>query len=455
MLSRKNLIADSGERFILLTQNDGLAEFWTTLFLTSVSRKKSSATARRDADALIHLSLIEDKIIKKSILQIILSLRTDTMLRKAILDSKMLLTISEISLIIDWCGITTGELRELEYDYKKNENLNLGLYGQIKKHQQDKVKVSKQKVRVRVISEYLSFIAYQILKLDPNFAEYKKIIDNTVNYIADQISQYKVRRNIANPDSKSPPPQVFEKVMELVRPDNEYNSYTDLVKNRNFIILSILFETGMRSGELLQLKIEDIDFSENTIKIKRRHNDAQDIYRAIEPNAKTLERELPISEDLANNIRDYILKERSVIPLAKKHPFLFVSHKGINAGKPLSVMQLSNLVDKLNDNKHLKTYIKENNIKLEKLIKGHGFRHNFNNKLSQKIDAHNKKAIQDGRKDELITEAKEIKIRKTLNGHASDESSEVYNLRHITEQAEKIMKRQIDNNTELLNLRDN
>ena len=91
MLSRKNLIADSGERFILLTQNDGLAEFWTTLFLTSVSRKKSSATARRDADALIHLSLIEDKIIKKSILQIILSLRTDTMLRKAILDSKMLL----------------------------------------------------------------------------------------------------------------------------------------------------------------------------------------------------------------------------------------------------------------------------------------------------------------------------------------------------------------------------
>ena len=55
----------------------------------------------------------------------------------------------------------------------------------------------------------------------------------------------------------------------------------------------------------------------------------------------------------------------------------------------------------------------------------------------------------------LITEAKEIKIRKTLNGHASDESSEVYNLRHITEQAEKIMKRQIDSNTELLNLRDN
>lgn len=62
----------------------------------------------------------------------------------------------------------------------------------------------------------------------------------------------------------------------------------------------------MRSGELLQLKIEDIDLSENTIKIKRRHNDAQDKYRTIEPNAKTLERELPISENLANNIRNYI-----------------------------------------------------------------------------------------------------------------------------------------------------
>lgn len=455
MLSRKNLIADTGERFVLLTQKDGLPEFWTTSFLTSVSRKKVSSTARKHADTLIHLNLIEKLIFKETIPQIILSLKNDCIRKKQILASKMLLTVSEIASLIDYCGITTKELRNLENSRNKESVTVLELHTQIKKHPKDRVQVNEQKIRVKIISEYLSFIAYQILKLDPNFAEYKEIIDNTVDYLADQISQYKVRRSIANPDAKSPPPLVFEQVMELVRPDSESNPYTDLVRNRNFIILSILYETGMRSGELLQLKIEDIDLSENTIKIKRRHNDAQDKYRTIEPNAKTLERELPISENLANNIRNYILKERSVIPLAKKHPFLFVSHKGINAGKPLSVMQLSNLVDKLNDNKHLKTYIKENNIKLEKLIKGHGFRHNFNNKLSQKIDAHNKKAIQDGRKDELITEAKEIKIRKTLNGHASDESCEVYNLRHITEQAEKIMKRQIDSTTGLLNLKDN
>ncbi|UAY36508.1 site-specific integrase [Moraxella osloensis] len=454
MLSRKNLIAKSGERFVLLTQNDGLPEFWTTLFLTSVSRKKSSSTARKHADTLIHLNLIEKLIFKESIPQIIFTLKNESNRKKRILESKMLLTVSEIASLIDWCGITTKELRKLEDSKSKESDTVLELHTQIKKHPRDRVQVNEQKIRVKIISDYLSFSAYQILKLDPSFAEYKKVIDNTVNYLADQISQYKVRRSIINPDAKSPPPQVFEQVMQLVRPDSESNPYTDLVRNRNFIILSILYETGMRSGELLQLRIEDIDLPENTIKIKRRHNDAQDKYRTIEPNAKTLERELPISEDLANNIRDYILKERSVIPLAKKHPFLFVSHKGVNAGKPLSVMQLCYLVDKLNDNEHLKTYLKENNIKLEKLITRHGFRHNFNNKLSQKIDAHNKKAIQDGRKDELITEAKEIKIRKTLNGHSSDESSEVYNLRHIAEQAEKIMKQQIDNNTELLNLKD-
>ena len=35
--------------------------------------------------------------------------------------------------------------------------------------------------------------------------------------------------------------QVFEQVMQLVRPDGESNPYTDLVRNRNFIILSIAF----------------------------------------------------------------------------------------------------------------------------------------------------------------------------------------------------------------------
>ncbi|SPX82037.1 tyrosine-type recombinase/integrase [Moraxella ovis] len=455
MLSRKNLIADSGERFVLLMQNGGYPEFWTTLFLTSVSRKKSSPTARKHADTLIHLNLIEELIFKESIPQIILSLKKDCSRREQILASEMLLTVSEISSLIDWCGVTTKELRKFENSRGRESITVLELHTQIKKHPRERVQVNEQKNRVKIISDYLSFIAYQILKLDPNFAGYKKIIDNTVGYLADQISMYKLRRSIENPDAKSPPPLVFEYVMQLVNPDNECNPYTDLVKNRNFIILSILFETGMRSGELLQLKIEDIDFSENTIKIKRRHNDAQDKYRAIEPNAKTLERELPISEDLANKIRNYILKERSVIPIAKKHPFLFVSHKGVNAGKPLSIVQLCFLINNLNDNKYLKAYLKENNIKLEKPITRHGFRHNFNNILSQKIDAHNKKAIQEGKKDELITEAKEVKIRKTLNGHGSDKSSEVYNLRHIAEQAEKIMKQQIDSTTALLNLKDN
>ncbi|MEZ1459292.1 hypothetical protein QVM56_32505, partial [Pseudomonas aeruginosa] len=88
-------------------QKDGLPEFWTTLFLTSVSRKKKSSTARKHADTLIHLNLIEKLIFKETIPQIILSLKNDCIRKKQILASKMLLTVSEIASLIDYWGITT------------------------------------------------------------------------------------------------------------------------------------------------------------------------------------------------------------------------------------------------------------------------------------------------------------------------------------------------------------
>jgi len=76
-------------------------------------------------------------------------------------------------------------------------------------------------------------------------------------------------------------------------------------------------------------------------------------------------------------------------------------------------------------------------------ITRHGFRHNFNYKLSKKIDAINK-AAKENPKIKPINEKKEIQIRKELNGWSSDKTAETYNLRHIREEADRVMREDMD-----------
>ena len=76
-------------------------------------------------------------------------------------------------------------------------------------------------------------------------------------------------------------------------------------------------------------------------------------------------------------------------------------------------------------------------------ITRHGFRHNFNYKLSKRIDEINK-AAKENPKIKPINEKKEIQIRKELNGWSSDKTAETYNLRHIREEADRVMREDMD-----------
>jgi len=232
--------------------------------------------------------------------------------------------------------------------------------------------------------------------------------------------------------------------MGIVEPLNDYNPYTLSVRQRNYLLFKILYDTGLRAGEVLQLKIADINFSQSEIMVRTRHDDPEDTFRKDEPNAKTLERDIPISEELRDQIRDYILKERRFIPNTQKHGFLFVSYKGITKGSPLSSIQFSRIVEKASINEELTRFIKNNGILVNRQITRHGFRHNFNNKLSRVIDQENKKANDEGRMHDVISDKKEIEQRMYINGHKSEKSAEVYNLRHTKEKAEKLLKLELE-----------
>ncbi len=78
---------------------------------------------------------------------------------------------------------------------------------------------------------------------------------------------------------------------------------------RNRLILNVFYMTGIRLSELISLKISDIDFHENTLKVLGKRNK---------------ERIIPFNTGLRNEIQDY-LKERNEI---STNPELFVTDKG-------------------------------------------------------------------------------------------------------------------------------
>lgn len=235
-------------------------------------------------------------------------------------------------------------------------------------------------------------------------------------------------------DLRSPPSELVERFMAIGAEDDARNPFRHPeVQLRNAIIFGLLRHTGIRRGELLSLRLDQFDLGhEPHVWIRRNQDDKHDS-RRYQPVAKTKERPLPLPDSLAGQINRYILKVRSSIGPAKRHPYLLVSHrKGSTWGKPLSVSAL---------NSQIFARMRAADPAFE-AIHPHAFRHHFNYELSVSIDKHNAKARKstDGTHTSPISEARELDVRAFLNGHRSKASGAAYNLRHLREASDKAIR---------------
>lgn len=99
----------------------------------------------------------------------------------------------------------------------------------------------------------------------------------------------------------------------------------DFIKSRNEVIFVWLFKFGLRHGELLNVKISDIDFRKKQLTIIK-HSDDLDDPRQNQPNVKTRSRILTIPDIFFMKITEhYILEHRINIKESKKHEFLIIS----------------------------------------------------------------------------------------------------------------------------------
>ena len=137
-------------------------------------------------------------------------------------------------------------------------------------------------------------------------------------------------------------------VRTLIRPGAVENPFPERLQLRNWLMIELLLETGIRRGELLKLYSTDINKGSQHayVSINDREHDPRDP-RVDEPALKTHGRTVGISAQLYEVYERYIQRERRPLrngkPMKLPYQYLFISDRG----RPLSIRALSNVLDRL------------------------------------------------------------------------------------------------------------
>lgn len=202
-----------------------------------------------------------------------------------------------------------------------------------------------------------------------------------------------------------------ELIQTTIAPGNDANPWHGtFAKSRNELIIQWLLTLGLRRGELLNIKVSDINFKKNTVQILRRADDPKDP-RVQQPNVKTRDRELPMSDTLVQTTKNYILNVRAKTKTAKKHEFLFVSS---GAGAPLTLVALNKVFEVL----------RSASPELPKHLSPHVLRHTWNDTFSELADS------------KKLSGEDEQKMRSYLMGWSETSgTAAIYTRRHVKEAA--------------------
>lgn len=156
----------------------------------------------------------------------------------------------------------------------------------------------------------------------------------------------------------------------------------DFEAMRNKLIVELLYSTGVRRSELINLKLKDIDFEQQQIKVLGKRNK---------------ERYIPLLTTVQETLKSY-LEMRKALPQIKAPDFLFLTQKGAQIYAAL-VYRIIN------------TYFSEFSSKVKK--SPHILRHSF--------------------ATHLLNHGADLNAVKELLGHSSLAATQVYTHNNISE----------------------
>ncbi|EJR9087843.1 site-specific integrase [Escherichia coli] len=340
----KKFIMSSGERgCLILDKKSNLPTYYQNLFLTTDIRNRG-ATASTMEIVATNLLIFSNFLDGRGI---------DIIER---VELKKYLSVAEIDDLVRYA--------KQRFDRQKIINIKSTNYRFIAKR--------TFSYRIHVFSRYLKWLCGLVHSSKGIHAKYE------VDVFIESIRAHILRNSSLNMNEiseKSLNEEEIKVLFRLLEIGGIENPFHKEVQVRNRLIFTLLLNLGLRAGELLNLKIDDFDLRDNTLSVVRRHDSKED-GRSYQPLVKTGERVIPLSDELAREIFDYISNSREKMTKRKKHNFLFVAHcTGKNAGEPLSISAYEKVISTL----------KRASPELYNLS-GHRLRHSWNYMYSKGIE---------------------------------------------------------------------
>ncbi|EKH46007.1 tyrosine-type recombinase/integrase [Escherichia coli] len=340
----KKFIMSSGERgCLILDKKSNLPTYYQNLFLTTDIRNRG-ATASTMEIVATNLLIFSNFLDGRGI---------DIIER---VELKKYLSVAEIDDLVRYA--------KQRFDRQKIINIKSTNYRFIAKR--------TFSYRIHVFSRYLKWLCGLVHSSKGIHAKYE--VDVFIESIRAHIPRNS-SLNMNEISEKSLNEEEIKVLFRLLEIGGIENPFHKEVQVRNRLIFTLLLNLGLRAGELLNLKIDDFDLRDDTLSVVRRHDSKED-GRSYQPLVKTGERVIPLSDELAREIFDYISNSREKMTKRKKHNFLFVAHcTGKNAGEPLSISAYEKVISTL----------KRASPELYNLS-GHRLRHSWNYMYSKGIE---------------------------------------------------------------------
>lgn len=380
---------ESGERYCLLVEKEtGLPLYYPNLFVTTQARNSSQSVSSMEAILAglnVLLSFCDDQKIDLS----------SRILKCEFFQS------SELDRFRDFCKKKFTSVRE----GPPSAVASIASKGQRKPSH--RVGRASEYMRLTYAAKYIEWLVEQLLSAEMYRAS-KADIEKMKIGLESRRPKHRGRNQLKR--EKGLDERQIGVLLEVISPGSEFNPFADpSIQSRNCALILLLLYLGIRGGELLNIRVRDIDWSRNQIVVARRA-DEKDDHRVQQPLVKTLDRRIPMNPMLVEAVHKYIKNYRSKIPNARRHDYLFVTHKsGPTQGLAMSIPAYNKVVNVIAS-------------AAPELFKfhGHAMRHTWNDQFSKLMDRMNNPPEPD----------EQEKIRSNLQGwKPGSGSAEIYTKR--------------------------
>jgi integrase len=376
------LVMSSGERLPVLCTSNGQPMMEPMLYILTELRAqgRSSATIRHALEAIMVLQMTLDQ--------------------------------QQIDLNARMCGGKHLQLHEVDL-IARRANQPIRAFGQNSARQLSRASAAN---RLHYIHQYLRWQAFGFLmQLDSHEKAYLALrdrVDKACNALKARSPCLTIR---SQSDQRQGLSDQSLTALNAVMDGAQQVWQNEHAQARNQLMLRWLLELGIRRGELLGVRLCDVDFQKLEVFIARRA-DSKDDPRSQQPLAKTHQRVLPISEELAEMTHNYVMWRRANQGLSRRHDFLFVAG---GTGKPLSIAGANKLF----------VALREAGLNIPEGVTAHILRHSWNDRFSKEMERAG------------VTPEAEQKMRSVLMGWSpTSETAATYTRRYVRERASRAMK---------------